>query len=287
MHRIIEQMEEKEVQDLLEFAVILGIIYPLLPPNPIEVLGITIPLQTVWFLIVIISLINFFSFLGSRYLEATYEVSLISFLGGLISSSGTTASLATQFKQNKDLKRTIAAGFLLTTAALIIKNLGIASIFNPSSAGYLLPVLLAGIIPLIPIAIYKASKSNGEGKMEIESPFHIKKAAKFGLAVLIFIAVVKVVEGIAPELVIITAFIAGTITSTSMTLSLVSLSIQGAIATNTFLLGVTMATLGSYVGDYILLIIGDAGEIVKSTWIEVTASMVLIVSALILTIAYL
>lgn len=286
LHEVVEQMTKKEVIDLLEFAVVLGIIYPLLPPNPVEVLGIMLPLQTVWFLIVVISMINFTSFLGSRYLKSRYEVPLISFLGGLISSSGTTASLATQLKCNKKLKKTISSGFLLTTGALLIKNLGVASIFNPKSAKFLIPSLIGGLIPLVIIAYYMNIKSNEKGQMQIESPFHIKKAAKFGLAILVLIAVVKIAQGINPNLVILTAFIAGTITSTSMTLSLISLSLSGAIALPTFLVGVVMATLGSYIGDYLILIIGDAKEIIKSTWIEVIVSMVLMVITFSIILAY-
>lgn len=286
MHKIVDQLSEKEVTDLLEFTVVLGIIYPLLPPEPVKVIGIALPLQTVWSLIVIISLINFASFLGSRYLRTRYEVPLISFFGGLISSSGTTASLATQFKNNKKLKKTITSGFLLMTGALLIKTLGVASIFNPASAKYLVPALVAGLIPLISVAYYKHIKSKGKGEMEIESPFHIKKAAKYGLAILVLIMVVELAQKIAPELVIITALIAGTVTSTSMTLSLISLSLGGVIALPTFIFGIIMAATGSYIGDYAILIVGDSKEIIQSTWIQVTISVILMLVTFFFMIGY-
>ncbi len=287
MHKIVDQLSEKEVTDLLEFTVVLGIIYPLLPPEPIKVMGITLPLQTVWGLIVMISLINFASFLGSRYLKTRYEVPLISFFGGLISSSGTTASLATHFKNNKKLKPTIVSGFLLMTGALLIKTLGVASAFNPDSAKYLIPALIAGIIPLVTWAYYKHVKSEGKGEMDIESSFHIKKAAKYGLAILVLIMIVEIAQEITPELVIVTAFIAGTVTSTSMTLSLISLSLGGAIALPTFVLGIIMAAAGSYIGDYIILIVGDSREIIRSTWVQVTISAALMLVTFFSMVQYL
>lgn len=287
MHRIVDQLSKKEVTDLLEFTVILGIIYPLLPPESVEVMGIALPLQTVWGLIVIISLINFASFLGSRYLKTRYEVPLISLFGGLISSSGTTASLATHFKENKKIKKTITSGFLLMTGALLIKTLGVASIFNPASAKYLLPALIAGIVPLVALAYYKHVKSEEKEDMEIESPFHIKKAAKYGLAILVLIMVMEIAQEITSELVILTAFIAGTVTSTSMTLSLISLSLGGTITLSTFVIGIIMAAIGSYIGDYIILALGDAKEIIKSTWIQITVSAALMLSIFFLMIHYL
>lgn len=286
MHKIVEDMTEKEVKDLLEFSVVLGIIYPLLPAEPVKMLGLTLPLQTVWILLVIISMINFISFIGSRYLQLKYEVPLISLLGGLISSTGTSASLTTQLKQSKGLENTITAGFLLVTAALLVKTLGISSIFNPAAAKFLVPPLIVGIIPLIGMAYYKIKGEEKKGEMKIESPFHIKKAAKFGLAILILIIIVDIVKGVSPELVLLTSFLAGTFTSTSMILSLITLSLGGRIELPTFTLGVVLATLGSLIGDYIIVKIGGAGEIIKMTWKTVLISTAATLLSLLILIKY-
>lgn len=287
MHELVEHMTKKEVNDLLEFAVVLGIVYPLIPTEPIHVLGVALPLHTVWLLIVTISLINFFSFIGSRYLKTEYEMPIVSFLGGLISTTGISASLATQFKNNKRLKNTIASGFLFAASAILIKNLLIASVFNTAAIKYLIPPMVICVAFLISIVLLKTKKDREKSKLNIKSPFHIRKAVEFGVATLVLITIIELVKGISPELVIVTALIGGIVSSTAITLSLVSLSLGGAIALPTFLFGIVMATIGSLLGNYIYLSIGKAKEIIKLTWKSILSTAFLLLATFITLFIYL
>ncbi len=276
IHKFVHHLTEKEVSDLLSFAILLGIIYPLLPSDPVTLFNIALPLQTVWFLIVIISLINFGSFLGSRFLKAECGVPLSSFMGGLVSATGTAASLSTQLRENKGLKKTLAAGFLFAISALIIKNLGFASLMVFESSRYLVIPLVLGALPLILLGIYRSRNGENGASLSLESPFNVQKATKFGLAILGLIIFVELVKNISPEAVIVTSFLVGIVSSTSMTLSLVSLSLSGSISLSTFLFSIITATLGSFLGNHIILIMGKAKEIVKATIVPVVISLIIL-----------
>lgn len=276
MHNLVENLTEKEVTDLLEFAVVLGIIYPLIPTEPIQIIGIPIPLKTVWALIVIISLINFASFIGSRHFKASYEVPLVSFLGGLVSASGIAASISTQLKENKGLEKTLTGGFLFAASALIIKNLGFASALNTASAKFLILPMVISIIPLLVLAFYKTREASEKSEMKITSPFHIKKAAKFGVAILLLIIIVEITQEISSGAVILTAFIAGTVSSTSMTLSLISLSLGGSITLTTFVLAEITTTVGSFLGKFFILDMGKTRTLIKNTLIPISISIALL-----------
>jgi uncharacterized membrane protein (DUF4010 family) len=249
VHSLINRLDDKEMEDILEFLVILGIIYPLIPSEA-TLFGISIPLMTMWLLVVTISVINFAAFIGSKYLSAKREVEALSFLGGIISSSATLMELTQICGKEKRLSNVLGGGFLILSAASMIRNFLIIAITAPAAIALLgIPTALAASIILL-FGIKKIEVRSAYPRLQINSPFNVKQGVKLAVAIFVlYFALSFIGTSGYSQFIYLFAFIGGFAETSAMMISLASMFAEGTITSQTLAISVLIAQVGGYMAN--------------------------------------
>lgn len=264
LHSLVRHLTEREVGDLLEFLVLLGMVYPLLPEK-IVVHGITVPLMMIWFFAVAVSLVNFGAFITARHFSAKQEIGLISFLGGLISSTVAVASLINFTKQNSRLRHAASAGFSVATAASSLRNFTIILIAVPLLSKQLAVPVIIGMGLLLALSFRTLSKGT-TGRLHLMSPFNVPWAIKLGIAFLGLFVVLNVTQNLGSDIFFISAFLGGTLNSAAVAASAAGLFMTGSLPASSAGIAVLLASMGATVAEYVFCYINKAHEFFEGWW---------------------
>ncbi len=215
---LVQNIKKEDIKDFLEFLILLGFIYPILPEK-VSFFGITIPVFEVYSIVILLTIINFVAYLMTKKLDSKQEVSIIGFFGGLIDSTSTTFSLSKLVKK----ENLLIGGALLATSGMAIRNLIIATYTLSKLDFVILLTTLSTIMLLIPIALILISKNKSKDTdIEVESPFGVKKAIKIGSYIFTFIILINFAQlylkntGFFDIFVFVSAFLSTTATTISV-----------------------------------------------------------------------
>ena len=282
LHEIMKHLTEKEVGDLLEFLILLGIIYPLLPKT-IELFHMTIPLMEMWLLVLLISMINFAAFILSRKVSSRQEIELLSFLGGLISAVATMTTLITIFK-NKGKKgvKAISGGFLIMASSSTIRNLAIIFVIYPKAL-MLIGIPLSFLIIFLTLIGAVEIKKLKMPEIKIESPFNVMEGVKL-VSIIFIIYLILSAIGIKTNanVLILFALISGLINTTATAISLASMASSAIITLPEMTIAMIIAQLGGYLAQMGLLAMFKQTKAIQKVY-----KKVLILTIIALAIAYL
>ena len=94
LHRAAELLSPADMQILLRFLVITLIVYPLLPPEPLDAFGGVLRPRDVWRMVVLISGVSFVAYVLMRFRAGSSGQVLTGVLAGLVSSTAATFAYA-------------------------------------------------------------------------------------------------------------------------------------------------------------------------------------------------
>src|SRR5262245_35180767 len=114
LHRLASRIEPADVEATLKFAIVSVIILPLVPdqnygPPPLDVIN---PYK-IWLMVVLISGLNFASYLLVKIVGAEHGIGLTGLLGGLVSSTAVTLGFSQRSRQEKGQSTALALGILI------------------------------------------------------------------------------------------------------------------------------------------------------------------------------
>ncbi|MFC2174522.1 MgtC/SapB family protein [archaeon] len=264
LHHIVSELKGSEVLDFLEFLVLVGIIYPFVPKEPIMMYSIAIDVLDIWLLVVMLALINFAGFIGSRYIGGKKQLALMSLLGGLVSSTAVLYSMTQAYAKNKKKDVILASSYMFINASMFLRNLVILAVLLPSSVKYLAPPLLASSVFLM-AAGYWMSRGKGKGlKISLESPFQVSKAASLVVKLAVVLVALEAIVVYLPDIFYIASFFGGITSSASTMASFPVLVDTGRITVKMAAIGASIAVLGDLlVGNIIVYYLGGAWESAK------------------------
>jgi uncharacterized membrane protein (DUF4010 family) len=183
-------LNQDEITNAVQFLVIIFILYPITPNttimeviNPRYILGI----------VVIVASMSFISFLLMKKTGPERGIHISGLIGGLVNSEATTAALAAIAKKKHILMNVSYHGIILSNATMLIRNMVIAFIVDPSGRVLIMmlpPQLLLTAVNIGMVVKDKQIHNMKYEALEIESPFALKPAFKFafGFTVLIILA---------------------------------------------------------------------------------------------------
>jgi uncharacterized membrane protein (DUF4010 family) len=242
-------MKEVELRSGILLAILAFIVYPALPDAPIDPWGLVDP-RSAWVTVILIAALGFVNYVLLKMYGAR-GVALTGFLGGLVNSTVTVTELAGRVRDTGGQLAAMAYhGVLLSTAAMIVRNLVLLGILAPVTLiGATLPLGLM-LLGSMALARFGALPSeDGEEAplaLDLQSPFSLKSAIKFGL---IFLAL-QVVGTLAQVWLGQVGFYAvslvgGFVSSASAVASAATLAEHGRIAALTAGTGAVLASLAS------------------------------------------
>jgi uncharacterized membrane protein (DUF4010 family) len=178
-----ERMTPKDINSILQFAVLSLVILPILPSQDYGPYDAFNPRQ-IWWMVVLISGLALSGYLALRIIGARHGAALLGIFGGLASSTATTLMFSRHAKEHADLVHMAAIVILIANVMVMIRLGFVSSIVAPDLATSVATVFACGIIPGVAMALYgwKILSAGGELPMpEVKNPTELKTAISFGL----------------------------------------------------------------------------------------------------------
>lgn len=193
LHRFASILDDAELISALEFITIAFVLYPLtlqlaFPPQ-FDILnqGRALDVSNLFLIVVFVSSISFVSFLLIRSKGAALGMKVSGLLGGLVSSEAATISLSNLAKKNRDLVPMAVAGIVMANATMFVRDLAVCAFSDPSFATATILALPMIVLSAFGFAMGLTVKTKPVSeKLEIESPFSVGAALRFGA---IFVAI--------------------------------------------------------------------------------------------------
>lgn len=180
-----QHIETADIEAVLKFAIITVIVLPLLPnqtygPEPMNVLN---PYK-VWLMVVLISGLNFASYVLVKVLGQEHGIPVTGILGGLVSSTAVTLGFSQRSRHEPERSSSFALGILVAWTIMFFRVLIAVAVINPGLARRLgMGIGIMGAVSLLSCAFLYTRRESGE-KASVKSgsnPFELGEAVKFGL----------------------------------------------------------------------------------------------------------
>lgn len=279
IHAFAHKVDKKEMYSTLKFVAVVFVILPLLPNQTFGPLDVLNP-YIIWLMVAFISGISFVSYIVVKLIGARRGVGLSGLLGGLISSTAVSVSLAHLSKTEKKLVNPFVFGIIIAATAMFFRVVLEVAVLNPQLLSVLTgPMIAMGVTGLLLAAYFwfarkgkKKGKVGGE-QLKISSPFQLKPALHFG----IFFAVLLLVSKFATvyfgdQGLYITALFSGMVDVDAITVSMANLSLMGDVSLLVAALAVIVAALSSNLVKAFIVVLFASEEVAR----KVVISMVLI-----------
>jgi uncharacterized membrane protein (DUF4010 family) len=177
LHAIVAKLDRDEIRAAARFAVMATVILPLLPEGPYGPLGGVRP-RTLWALVLFFSGLSFAGFIARRAFGRSRGYAIAGTLGGLVSSTGATFTMAQLSRTRPDAGRALASGALGANVVLFPRVLVSSLVLAPPLAAALwpacvLPVVIGAVLTL------RGWRDAGPGPHKIERE---KNPLQFGSA---------------------------------------------------------------------------------------------------------
>lgn len=194
LHRLASQINAQDVEATLKFAIVTLIILPLLPntnygPPPLDAFN---PYK-IWLIVVLISALNFASYLVIKIVGAQHGIGLVGLLGGLASSTAVTLGFARRSKLDAAEAPALAMGILLAWTVMLFR-VGLMVVLISWDLGVKLVLVLA-VLSAANLAacwwLWRLSAHQPRGEVKSgNNPFELTEAIQFGLlfGVVVFLA---------------------------------------------------------------------------------------------------
>ncbi|MDB5410178.1 MAG: hypothetical protein JWL84_5090 [Rhodospirillales bacterium] len=142
LHGLIYRVPRDELLTAGKFLILVGIILPLVPDQPVASATHLTPYH-VWLAVVAICTLSYASYLLQRYVPARQAALLPAILGGAYSSTATTIVLAKRQREAGSARADISAGIVAATSMMYVRLGIVLALFNQRLALALAPALVA------------------------------------------------------------------------------------------------------------------------------------------------
>ena len=226
LHGFVDKLGWDDVYAGLTLLIASFIALPLLPDQPIDPWGALNPYK-LWLLVILISSLSLVGYVLTRLLGPARGTALTGLAGGLVSSTAVTLSFAQEGRDRPKKSAALICGILLAWAVMFVRVIVLVAVVNRT----LLPYVLAPFAVMAVVAgafaaflYYRGGGvDGGAGKkgVNVQNPFSLWAAAKFGALFAVVLLAVKIVqEHFPPSGLYAVAAIAGLTDVDAITLSM-------------------------------------------------------------------
>lgn len=262
MHRFVENLSREELLNAIQFLAVAFILYPIMPDN--KFFGL-VNLKSGLMIVVLVSLVSFSSYVLLKKYGASRGLCYSGALGGFVNSEATTGALAGISKKSEAMAVPVFKGILLCNTAMLLRNLLVAFIVDPSgkTTFLMLPPQFA-VILLSVLIVLKGNKKlclTEEEGLSIQSPFSLGPAFKFGLAFTLILIVGNTANEVAGTAGIYATALGAFVSSSGVIVSVALLAVNGSISYTTAANTAVLASLISTVNKIFLTKISGSQEL--------------------------
>ncbi len=252
MRAFVQRLTKEDIYATLKFAVIVVIVLPVLPDQPLgsppfDVLN----LYKIWLMVVFISGISFLGYLLSKLVGAERGIGLTGLLGGLVSSTAVTLSFSQRSQTEPDLSRPFALAIIGAWTVMFGRVIvEVAALNVPLLEVVWIPLAASAAVGLAyGLYLYFRQQSSKTGEMEFTNPFTLGPAVKFGLLYAGILLVSSVAQTTLGDTgVYLSSVVAGTADVDAITLSMAELAgVDGEVSLGTAAMAIVLAITSNVV----------------------------------------
>lgn len=247
IHSFVDEIDEHERRASVKFILVVLVIFPILPDREIDVLFGLNP-RVIWFMVVLVTGLSFVAYVLGRFVGMRRGIVLTGVIGGFVSSTATTVSMAERSAEAPSLSTVGAFSIVIASAVMFPRALVEVVIINPELFAHaVLPLGAMTVTGVVASAIlyYRLTREEVV-EPSVENPFRLRAALFFGA---VFAVVLLVSESASSSFgasgVYVTAFISGLADVDAITLSLSSLSADGAISREVATTGIVIGAIAN------------------------------------------
>jgi uncharacterized membrane protein (DUF4010 family) len=197
LHSWVGRIAEGELRAVVQLVLVALVILPLLPDRAYGAFGVLNPFR-IWLMVVLIVAVNLGAYIAARVLGGHRGALATGLLGGLISSTATTVSLAQRSRAAKESEpgRAAAAVILIASTVVFGRVLLEIAIVHPPWLRVAAPPLLLAMATVAAVSVFAYLRARRElvTTVEREPPSSLRTAIVFGAlyaAVLFAVAVAR------------------------------------------------------------------------------------------------
>ena len=174
LHGVVEKLGERDIKAILQFALISLVILPVLPDRTFGPYDVLNPRQ-IWWMVVLIVGINLAGYLAYRFVTPDKSLLVSGILGGLISSTATTASYSRKGGQSALVVILVAGSTVYVRLATEVLTTA------PQIAMKVLPRLALPFLALVGFAIwhYRTARNSTNEESAKTNPAEMRVALVF------------------------------------------------------------------------------------------------------------
>ena len=237
LHRFVaERVTDVEFLDTLKFMVVVVVVWPLLPDEAYGPYGALNPSQ-IWALVILVSTISYSGYILIRALGGTRGLQISSLVGGLVSTTAVTMSLAHRARENESMGRLCGVTGVLANSVQLPRLLVLLYVVDRPLANTMAAPLLGGFAAAAGGAwllarIRRVWADVPGGDVTLQNPYSFTPALKFALLLgAVFVASKVMGELFGQSGVFATAAVTGLADASAITLSVGAMAHEGTLAT--------------------------------------------------------
>ena len=182
LHGLIRIIPQDELLTAGSFLILVGIILPLVPDQPVMAVTPLTPFH-VWLAVVVVCTMSYLTYLLQKYAPARKTTLLPAILGGIYSSTA-TPSCSPNARDAGIARSELAAGILAATAMMYLRLRAVVALFNVNLASALAPALGILFAMCTALAIYEWGRTTEQPDTDLQipaiNPLQIAVAITFG-----------------------------------------------------------------------------------------------------------
>jgi len=242
MHRFVRGIDEQEMSDTLKFCIIAFVILPLLPDTTIDPLNVFNPHQA-WLLVVLISALSYLGYIMVKALGPEKGIGVTGLLGGLVSSTAVTATMASEVKSNGRLLRPGVFATVLANSVMFLRVLIVVFIINYSIFEALLVPMVSMTLTGLLISVVLWPRKKIKKGTKLEAPLTLGPALKFGFLFVCILFLSKISNMYLGESgVYMTSVISGLVDVDAIVLAMSTIEVPSSVAVTAITIAAIMNT---------------------------------------------
>lgn len=195
MHRIVGAIGDRDVRAIMQFVLISLVILPVLPNRTFGPYDVLNPFK-IWLMVVLIVGISLCGYVAFKLTGGRAGALIGGVLGGVVSSTATTASFARLSQSGRDQTALFAAVIVVASMVVFARVLIlIAVVAAHSFSGLAAPLAtMLGVMLLLSGALYFLTRKKTMKPPEPENPAELKPALIFGAIYAVVLVLVKIAQ---------------------------------------------------------------------------------------------
>ncbi len=234
LHAVVRHFGEDDLRAIMHLVLIGLVILPALPNREMGYLGVLNPFA-IWLIVVLIVGISLAAYMAEKYLGGSRGAVVAGVLGGLVSSTATTASSARRSKLAQQGTLSLAAMTLIASAVAFVRLLAEVVIVAADHIRELLPPLVAMMfwVGLIAAVAHRLAEKADTQPVDEHPPSELKNAVVLGLLyALVLVVVAYTRQHSSSSGLYVAAFLSGLPDMSAITLSTSRLVSTGHLETS-------------------------------------------------------